>query len=117
MKKIADCGDTPLVFGFIDQDGNYKTYKEDDFMSMSWFHFESGLDKFYNGCLWEFSNNAAVGKASGMGFKTKREAYGKMVDYMQSNKDKFNVTTLDLFLWNQLLETWDNNDNFNENLQ
>tara|TARA_A100001391_G_scaffold203493_1_gene195987 strand:- start:783 stop:2852 length:2070 start_codon:yes stop_codon:yes gene_type:complete len=117
MKKIADCGDIPLVFGFIDQEGNYKTYKEDDFMSMSWFHFESGIDKFYNGCLWEFSNNAAVGKASGMGFKNKREAYGKMVDYMESNKDKFNVNKMDLILWNQLLETWDENDNFDGNLQ
>ena len=117
MKKIADCGDAPLVFGFIDQEGNYKTYKEDDFMSMSWFHFESGVDKFYNGCLWEFSNNAAVGKASGMGFKTKREAYGKMVDFMNDKKNKLNISKLDLFLWSQLLETWDDNDNFNDNLQ
>ena len=117
MKKIADCGDTPLVFGFIDKKGNYKTYKETDYMSMSWYHFESGLDKYFNGCLWEFSNNASVGKASSMVFKTKREAYGKMVEFMNDNKDKFKITKIDLILWEQFLETWDNNDNFDDNLQ
>ena len=89
LKKEAGFGDAKLKFVFINKEGNIVAYDEDSFMGMDWRHIESGMDKYWAGCLWLAEPNRKNGQMDDMMLTTKKEAYTKLYEWMKKNQEKY----------------------------
>jgi len=119
LKKEAGFGDAKLKFVFINKEGNIVAHDEDTFISMDWRHIESGMDKYWAGCLWLAAPNRENGQMDDMMLTTKKEAYTKLYDWMKKNQEKYpnKILKMDLLCWGVILEEWSNHfdDNLKEN--